>query len=264
MTPKVFDDVYANQYDLLYSDKNYEVECNILEDVFRKYGTNKIQTILDLGCGTGNHALSLSSRGYEVTGVDLSAEMLTQARKKSANLFKGSNTISPIFLEDNLQKFEINKKFDVVLMMFAVLGYQIENEQISDALNTVRKHLRPGGLFIFDVWYGPAVLKIRPSDRVKVIQMEDGQLIRAASGSLDTYNHLAKIDYHLWRIQNKQIVNETIEQHIMRYFFPQELTYYLRQNQLILENLCAFPFIEQKASEETWNVLGISKLASNS
>ena len=65
-------------------------------------------------------------------------------------------------------------KFDAALMMFAVLGYQVENDDVLAALRTARRHLEPGGLFIFDVWYGPAVLHQRPSERVKIIPGRDG------------------------------------------------------------------------------------------
>ena len=47
----VFGAVYADQYDLLYQDKDYEIECDLIEDVFGRYGQGKIEIILDLGCG---------------------------------------------------------------------------------------------------------------------------------------------------------------------------------------------------------------------
>ena len=64
-----------------------------------------------------------------------------------------------------------------------------------------RRHLRPGGLFFCDVWYGPAVLAERPSERVKVIDTELGQVIRVASGELDVRNDLCTVCYRLWRIE---------------------------------------------------------------
>jgi len=153
----------------------------------------------------------------------------------------------------------LNQKFDAVIMMFAVLGYQLTNEDVLAALNTVRKHLNPGGLFVFDVWYGPAVLTVGPSERIKVIPTSDGKVIRAASGSLDTARHLAEIKYHLWRISGDKVVSETEEAHQMRYFFPQELVLFLTQYGLELKNLTAFPSLETAADESTWNVLGVAK-----
>ena len=70
-------------------------------------------------------------------------------------------------------------------MMFAVLGYQIADVDVESALHTARAHLKPGGVFVCDAWYGPAVLAVRPSERVKVIDSSTGQVIRVASGELD-------------------------------------------------------------------------------
>ena len=108
-------------------------------------------------------------------------------------------------------------------MMFAVLGYQHTNAEVLDALATARAHLEVGGLFAFDVWYGPAVLSERPSERVKVIETGDQRIIRVASGSLDEPNHLCTVDYRLWTLEGDQLVGEVTESHAMRFFFPLEL-----------------------------------------
>ena len=102
MSDTVFGCGYADQYDLLYSDKDYEAECDLLEEVFRRYGTGPVQTILDLGCGTGSHALLLARRGYQVTGVDRSQEMLAQARQKAASDASGSGYIPPTFHQSDV------------------------------------------------------------------------------------------------------------------------------------------------------------------
>lgn len=255
MSDSVFNQGYADQYDLLYGDKDYEAECDLLEQAFKKYG-HGVKTILDIGCGTGNHSIPLARRGYQVTGVDLSENMLAHAREKA----KSSNALSSItFIQGDARTMDLNQKFDAVLMMFAVLGYQLTNEDVLASLNTVRKHLNPGGVFIFDVWYGPAVLSVRPSERVKVIPTSDGKVIRAASGSLDTARHLSEVKYHLWRISGDKVVSETEESHQMRYFFPQELALFLSSSGLALQKITTFPSLDQPADETTWNVLGVAK-----
>ena len=234
MNNTVFKQGYADQYDLLYGDKDYESECDLLEQAFKRYSTEPVQSILDLGCGTGNHSIPLARRGYEVHGVDLSENMLTHAVQKSQ-----SETLKhpPVFSQADIRSVDLGKQFDAVLMMFAVLGYQLTNEDVLASLYTVRKHLKPGGLFIFDVWYGPAVLAIRPSERVKVIPTPDGQLIRVAAGSLDMYWHLCEVRYHLWRIHGNQVESETEEAHMMRYFFSQELALLLECEQMLLVDI---------------------------
>jgi SAM-dependent methyltransferase len=268
MSGQVFGPVYADQYDLLYSDKNYEAECDLIEEIFRRYGSGPIRTVLDLGCGTGNHALPLASRGYRVTGVDLSPDMLAQAQKKAATNLPSAMRHAPsvicdqpTFLQGDVRTLALGQTFDAVLMMFAVLGYQLTNEDALAALRAVYRHLRPGGLFVCDFWYGPAVLAIRPGDRVKVIPLNEGKLIRTASTRLDIPRHLCEIHYHLWHLDGDRVLSETEERHRMRFFFPLELELALGQAGLALQRLTAFPDLDRPADEATWNALAVAQKA---
>jgi SAM-dependent methyltransferase len=259
MATSVFGLQYADQYDLLYHDKDYEAECDLLEEVFQRYAQGSVETVLDLGCGTGNHAIPLSRRGYQIVGVDRSADMLSHAREKIKANFLTQTPEIPIFIEGDVRSVDVGQQFDAVLMMFAVLGYQLTNQDVSAALGTVQKHLKPGGLFVCDVWYGPAVLAIRPSERVKVIPTEEGKLIRVASGILNIYQHLCEVRYQLRWLSGNQVVSEAEESHQMRYFFPQELSLFLNQAQMDLVNIRAFEGLDIAPSENTWNVLVIGK-----
>jgi SAM-dependent methyltransferase len=165
----------------------------------------------------------------------------------------------PIFVRGDVRSVDLGQQFDAVLMMFAVLGYHLTNEDVLATLRKVGRHLKPGGLFICDVWYGPAVLTIRPSERVKVIPTADGKLIRATSGILDTYRHLCEVRYHLWRLSRNQMVSETEESHHMRYFFPQELTLFFSQTGLELMEIRAFSDLERMPDDSTWSVLTVGR-----
>ena len=144
-------------------------------------------------------------------------------------------------------------------MMFAVLGYQLTNEDVLAALQTVGRHLKPGGLFICDVWYGPAVLAIRPGDRVKVTHFKEGKLIRTALGRLEVLRHLCEIQYHLWHLNGDRVLSEAEEIHRMRFFFPMELEMALTQARLALCSLTAFPRIDCPADETAWNALVVAR-----
>lgn len=256
MKNQVFGNVYAEEYDLFYKGKDYEAECDMIEEIFRRHAAGKISTILDLGCGTGNHAVPLSKRGYQVTGVDRSPEMVEHAKAKLQSQ-TSSPQLKPQFLKGDVRSLNLDQHFDVVLMMFAVLGYQVTNEDVLAALRTVRRHLRPGGLFVCDVWYGPAVLAIRPGDRIKIIPTPGGKVIRAASGSLDVYRQTADVCYQTWSIKGQQVVSETEETHRMRYFFPQELDLFFAQADINLLEITDFNNPAKSPTEETWNCLAV-------
>ncbi|MBI3732683.1 MAG: methyltransferase domain-containing protein [Chloroflexi bacterium] len=241
---------YANHYDLLYGDKDYQQECSVLEAIFERHAGGKVRSILDLGCGTGNHTIPLAQRGYEVVGVDRSAAMLAIAKAKRE---QAGTAVE--FIEGDLARLNCGRTFDAVLMMFAVLGYQHSNDAATAAMRAARRHLQPGGLFVCDFWYGPAVLAIRPSDRLKVIPTEGGQLIRAASGALDTRQQLCTVRYHLWRLAGDRLVDETVEEHPMRFFFPREIELLLDGAGFQQVRLSRFPEFDQPADDTSWSAM---------
>ncbi|MDI6891226.1 MAG: class I SAM-dependent methyltransferase [Thermodesulfovibrionales bacterium] len=160
-----FKETYATAYDALYQDKDYEKECDFIEAIFKKYKC-KPKTILDLGCGTGGHALILAKRGYKVTGIDRSSSMLEIARKKA----EWAGLVIE-FIEGDITGVSLNRKFDAVISMFAVMSYQTTNDAIAKVCKLAKESLVPGGLFIFDCWHGFAVLSDRPTPRIKEISM---------------------------------------------------------------------------------------------
>jgi len=251
-----FGAVYADSYDLIYRDKDYAAESTLIESIFRTYN-DTIRSVLDLGCGTGNHAFPLSERGYEVVGVDRSAEMLAHARRKSADAEKNGRLV---FQQGDVRTVDLKQSFDAVLMMFAVLGYQLDNADVLSALKTARRHLSSGGIFIFDVWYGPAVLHERPSQRFKVFPGEEGeQILRATSGELDINRQLCNVYYHVWKLKGRKLTGEAEESHSVRYFFPLELNLFLESSGFTPIRLGTFPEFDKDPNETSWNVLGVAR-----
>jgi SAM-dependent methyltransferase len=253
---QTFGSTYAHAYDLLYLDKDYTAECDLIEDIFHRYGDKSISRVLDLGCGTGNYAFPLASRGYEVVGIERSESMLAQAQNKLAH----APTKSKLFYHaGDIRSIKLESEFDAALMMFAVLGYQLENKDVVAALKTARQHVRTGALFIYDVWYGPAVLHQRPSECSRVIPTADGTILRIASGQLDISRHLCAVHFHLWQMSGKLILSETKETHFMRYFFPLELDLLLECTGFSSLRLGAFPEFDRDPDETTWNILGVGQ-----
>lgn len=253
-----FGPIYADTYDLIYQDKDYGAECDLIETIFKKFGDGNICNILDLGCGTGGHAIPLAQRGYKVVGIDYSEGMLVRARVKAAEV---ANQRSVVFQQGDIRNVDQQQIFDAALMMFAVLGYQLENDDVTSALRTACRHLRSGGLLIFDVWYGPAVLHVQPSQRIKVAPFPNGKILRAASGSLEVRRQRCIVHFLVWRFEGDRLVGEIEEDHTMRFFFPLELQLFLENVGLTLLHLGAFPDFNREPDETTWNVVGVARKA---
>ena len=247
-----FGEGYAPQYDRLYADKDYAAECALIVEVFQRYGQQPIKSILDLGCGTGGHAFPLAARGYQVTGVDSSPLMLREAERK---LTQPRPELVPEFVLGDLRELELDRQFDAALMMFAVLGYQASDRDLQLALQSARRHLRPGGLFVGDFWYGPTVLRVAPTDRIRKVELDGQQLVRSATTTLDLGKHLAAVHYRLARTNHEGETQVDEETHTMRFFFPMELERAFRAAGLELVGLHPFPRLSDPLNSTVWNAL---------
>lgn len=218
-----FGEAYASYYDEFYADKDYSRECDLISRTLSELRP-AAKAVLDLGCGTGGHAYDLASRGFDVVGLDLSEPMLHVARSKAA---AWGGTRTPHFCQGDIASFQLRRTFDAAIMMFAVIGYQTTNDKLIAALRSAASHLVPGGLLVFDCWYGPAVLAERPSDRVLVRAGADRTLVRVSRTEIDRSRQICRVDFTTWAIQGSGLTTLT-EQHDMRYFFDLEIDLALR------------------------------------
>lgn len=210
---------YAQFYDTLYQDKDYKGECDFIEKIFKKYSNYKVKTILDLGCGTASHDIILAKRNYDITGVDISQKMLKIATEKikhedlKIELYRG-----------NIQTIRLHKKLDAVISMFNVMGYQTTNETFKKALLTAKAHLKKGGLFIFDIWFGPAVLQNKPKNKIKnVYNIKGNKIIRHSKCKIDTLKRIAQVYFTTKKYSEGKLITTSNEQHNVRFFFLNEI-----------------------------------------
>jgi predicted TPR repeat methyltransferase len=249
----VFDE-YAKYYDLLYTEKDYGAECDFIEELFSHFQTASIHEILDLGCGTGGHAIPLAERGYSLLGVDLSETMLEKAVKKAAK-----SPVDVEFLRSDIRELSLDRQFDAVLAMFAVMSYQTENDDLLSVFHTARRHLKSGGLFIFDSWFGPAVLHLKPSDREITISVGDQVVRRTAHPTLDIASNTVRVDYSLTQRDKKEEEATISESHLMRYLFEPEIKLMCNLTGFELLKLCPFMEPDRLPDERDWNVSWITR-----
>ncbi len=129
----------AKYYDLLEDKKKIAKEINFLEKHLKKA---KAKTILDIGCGTGIYLVGLKKKGFDVEGLDLSENMLKEARKKDPKI--------KLYKKD-MSSFKLSKKYDSVICLSSALVFLPNFSLIKKTLKAIFNHLTPKGTFILDL-----------------------------------------------------------------------------------------------------------------
>jgi len=249
---------YANYYDLLYQDKNYKAEAQHINEVLQKCNQGT-QSILELGCGTGAHAVHLVRSGYTIHGVDLSEVMLARAETNKKDLDPSlSRRLS--FSMGDIREVHFEETYDAVISLFHVISYLPDNEDVLAVFSTAKSHLKKGGVFLFDCWYGPAVLSEKPEIREKRFVNDQFRISRIAEPKMVTNSNIVEVDYRL-AVEEKTTgrIEKIEEVHRMRYFFKPEIEMFL--------SLAGFQLVEffewmtgLEPGLNTWNVCFVGKL----
>ena len=133
----------ARFYDKIWGKRDYDADVKFLADFFRKY---HCRSVIDIGCGTGNHALRVSKMDYQVTGVDVSSTMLeiAKAKDKEAKIK---------FIKGDMKKLEKvvpkGQRFDAAICLGQVFSHLMTNKDVQALLNELHKILKQNGLFVF-------------------------------------------------------------------------------------------------------------------
>ena len=241
MKNKIFSS--GDYYDLFYADKDYKLEANYIHKKIQEYNLNSY-SILELGCGTGKHAINLIKFGYEILGIEKSKSMLNKA-VKAKNLK---------FQEGDIREIKLKNKYDCVISLFHVMSYQITNESLISVFRTAFNNLKTDGIFLFDFWFAPAVIHQKPRVRTKTISSRNNTICRIAEPELLLEKNQVNVKYTFHDFNHsKNKFKITNELHQMRYFSIPELE--LVADKIGFKLLNAEEFLtELKPSFDTWGV----------
>jgi len=212
----IFGPLHASWYDRWHEHKDYPAEVGQLEEILNREGP--APSVLDLGCGTGQHLERLAAAGHTVLGVDRSPVMVEQAKSRLARYGERAAVVQADLLE-----LTVDRPFDAAIMMFSVLGYQTTNESLLATLAVVHRAVRPGGLFLFDILDATVVLREGPKGGVTVVDDGDHHLLRATTGRLFPQEQVYELGMQLWLMCGNRVLDCVTESHRLRYFLRREL-----------------------------------------
>lgn len=234
--------LYSKYYNLLYQDKDYNLEATYISNCIKTFNP-EAKTILEFGSGTGGHGLVLKNMGFDVYGLERSEMMVQEAQLHE---FPCEHA--------DITNFKINRKFDSVISVFHVISYITDNALLKKVFRNAFKCLNPGGLFIFDVWYSPAVYHQKPEIRIRKVENDEINVIRIAEPEIHINMNIVDINYSIL-VKNKTSEKwiQFQEKHPMRHFSIPEVS--LLASFTGFEFLSAEEFLTGKQpSENTWGV----------
>jgi SAM-dependent methyltransferase len=235
---------YSAYYDLLYRDKDHPARAAYVAGMIRAW-VPAARTILEFGCGTGRHARLLAELGFAVHGIERSAEKVAMAQREGGFTCELGDICTT----------RLARTFDAVMAVFHVVSYQTTDDALRATFAVAANHLNRAGIFLFDVWHGPAVLSQLPQERIKEVADARRRVRRSARPELDEEHHTVKVTYHIECEDTASGQSERFsEEQMMRYLFPAEVEALASATGLRLVHTEEF-LTARAPSTDTWSVL---------
>lgn len=208
--------LYSQYYDLLYADKATIEECSYVENLINS-NANTGKRWLEFGAGSGRHGKVFTKMGIDWSGIELSPEMAQKGISLGLDIKVG-----------DIKSFKFgSKKFDAILSLFHVISYLHQTKDVIDTFKNAFDHLAPGGLFLFDVWYTPAVYNQLPENRIKYASNDLIEIKRKATPTINWNKNTVNVSYEI-AIKDKKTNRLSLikEDHLMRHFSLPEIEFF--------------------------------------
>jgi SAM-dependent methyltransferase len=205
----------ARLYDLMFPGGGEAV------DFYRGEVGRQGGSVLELGCGTGQKLIPIAGDGYPCVGLDFSAEMLAEGRRKA-----DERGVAVEWVRGDMRAFELGRTFDFVFITANSLLHLQESEDLVSCFESVRRHLAPGGRFVFDV-FNPSVRLLagadgvrRPRESLSFVDPERGAVRVEVA---ETYDAAAQVTHGTWYLSTDAEPDFVVAPLDIRSIFPREL-----------------------------------------
>jgi len=235
--------VLAKYYDRLNSEVDYKKWAEFLHNLIEKHKQIETKLILDLACGSGNMTVELAKLGYDMTGIDLSVDMLMEARVKSGDY-------DILYLNQDMRSFELYGTIDVVTCCLDSVNYLLTESDVRKCFALVYNFLNPSGLFIFDV-NTPYKFENIYADNAYIFEIEEDDIFCAWQNSYDKKSRICDFYLNIFAANKGKYT---------RYQETQSERMYTQQELISLLSDAGFDVTEiVSESEERWHFICKSK-----
>jgi SAM-dependent methyltransferase len=220
----------------MYSDgRHYDAQYrNYIEDIpfYLRQAERYGDPVLELACGTGRIAVPLAQQGFQVTGLDISEPMLSQARQKAATL-----GVSVDWIQADMRSFSLSRRFALIFIAFNSISHLHDRESLEAFFSCIRAHLAEDGRFVVGVFNPRLDLLLRePWRRYPFAEYPDPDgrgIVTITENNL--YDKASQVNHISCYYQIDQECLPSVIENNMRIFYPQELDDLLYYNGFSLE-----------------------------
>jgi SAM-dependent methyltransferase len=214
-----------NLYDRIFSPGPYGA---FYAEEARRHGG----PVLELACGTGQLLVPIARNGLNAVGLDLSAAMLARARDRAR-----AAEADVELVEGDMRSFDLETRFGLVFIARNSLLHLSTSEDFAACFDRVRRHLRPGGAFVFDV-FNPSVeiLARPPHQRFPVMRIEHPQRGEVTIEATSDYDAATQVNRATWYFSAPGEADFLVAPLHLRSIFPRELPLLLAAGGLRLES----------------------------
>jgi SAM-dependent methyltransferase len=190
-------------------------------DFYRAEADRQGGRVLELGCGTGHKLIPIASDGHPCTGLDLSSDMLTEARRKAAE-----RELAVEWVQGDMRDFDLGRQFDLVFIAANSLLHLHEAADLLSCLRSVRAHLAPGARFVFDA-FNPNLRLLAEADGVRrtrdALSFVDPDRGDVRVDVAETYDAARQVTSGTWHFSSDSEPDFVVVPLELRSIFPQEL-----------------------------------------
>jgi SAM-dependent methyltransferase len=241
----------AQRYELVMGAYASEDQLNF----YRRQITRCGEPVLELACGSGRFTIPLAREGINITGLDISEDMLDLAKSKASK-----DEVNIRLLQGDMRSFDLGEKFKFIFIPAQSLSHLHTREEVESCLSCVRRHLTEEGRFLIELFNSSVKMLARESGRrYPVGQYNDpkGNFQVFVTEQI-RYDSASQVNHIQWFFRNEGSDDEVMLSFEMSQFFPQEIDALLWYNDFLIEHKYG-NYNEEEFSSDAWKQLIICR-----
>lgn len=208
----------ARIYDDIMRDVDYEGWSDYIDEIIQYHHPDAVD-LLELGCGTGGHAIKLEElECYRIVATDISPEMVRLAEEKASRL----DAMIEFEVADFLN-FQLNRFFDAIFLVFDSINYVHQPENLTSLFQSAENHLNPNGIFIFDFTTPSFSQKVEHSLNESSRRIDDIRYSRKSSWDPNNRMHTNLFTIETLDPQTGNVIKTEEETHRQKIHHPEEI-----------------------------------------